>query len=75
MKDVYFVAVAVENDGVIDAAGILITANQNTDENTVGLAAAALLPSNGKIESMTVDMLNDATLRAIGLIALARGLL
>lgn len=78
MKDVYLVATALTDyNDAIQAAGILVVVRQGTDETTIGLEAVALLPTTNirKVESIAVQPIDDITLRAIALIALAKGLL
>lgn len=78
MKDVYLVAFTVTTyAGEFNAAGLLLTANQGADENILGIDAMALLPTTNirKVNAITIERINDDTLRAIGLIALAKGLL
>lgn len=78
MKNVFLVTFAVTTyAGIEDVAGLLITANEGADENGIAIDAAALLPTTTirKINAIGVEQVNDETLRAIGLIALGKGLL
>lgn len=78
MRDVYLVAFAVTNDeGNEDAAGMLITAREGADENELGVEALALLPTTNirKVNVITVAQVDNESLKAIGLIALAKGLI
>lgn len=77
MKTVYIVAFAlVDKENRTRGAMAILTGPENADENDIISTATSMLPADRvkQIIDATIETLNDDALRALGAVALAKGL-